>query len=276
MDGLRGRLSSLAQLCIESSDDFLCFFDDGLEGSHVYFCLVMTVLMQPDFKLFGVAHCVAIMTTVVAAVVLTRYARKNSGKGELKRVRYTMAGLLVMAVSLDPILTLVRYGTGEFGWGLVLDSALPLYLCDVVSVILAIALVRKSQRLAEIGYLWGLAGTVQGLITPTLHFEFPVFFLQHGGVPVAAGFLVWGLGIVPQKGAFVRAIYWSWGYMAVVMCINWMIGKNYGFLNGLPKVDTLFNYMGPYPYYLLTLQGVAFTLYFILLKIAPREKMELR
>ena len=186
-----------------------------------------------------------------------------------------MAFCLVTAVSLDPVLTLVRYGTGSFGWGLVVDNSLPLYLCDVVSLLLAYSLVTGNQRITEVGYCWGLAGTMQGLITPTLWFdatniEFYVFFLQHGGVPVAAVFLVWGLGIVPQKGAFMRVLYWSWGYMAVVMTINWIIGKNYGFLNGLPKVETLFDHMGPYPYYLITLQGIAFTLYFILLKIAPK------
>ena len=50
--------------------------------------------------------------------------------------------------------------------------------------------------------------------------------------------------------------------MAIVMTINWMFGKNYGFLNGLPEVRTFFDYMGRWPYYLITLQAVAFFLYF--------------
>ncbi len=240
-----------------------------MELSHV-------LLSQPEFKLFGVAHCLAMLVTVCLAIGLTRFARSKPDEKILKRLRYTMAGLLVIAVALDPILTLRRYGMGEFGWEKVVDSSLPLYLCDVVSVFLAYALVTKSQRVTEIGYLWGCAGTVQGLITPTLYFdsksiEFYIFFLQHGGVPVAAVFLLWGLKIVPKKGAWFRALYWSWGYMAIVMTINWMIGKNYGFLNGLPEVPTLFAYMGPWPYYLITLQAVAFLLYFLLLKIAPKE-----
>ena len=242
--------------------------------------LPFILLSQPDFKLFGVAHCLAILATVFLAAGLVRFARSKPDEKVLKRIRYTMAGLLVTTVALDPILTLRRYGMGEFGWDLVVENSLPLYLCDVVSLLLAYALVTKSQRLTEIGYLWGLAGTVQGLITPTLWFdwktiEFHVFFLQHGGVPVAAVFLVWGLKIVPQKGAFLRALYWSWGYMAVVMTINWKIGENYGFLNGLPEVPTLFDYMGPYPFYLITLQTVAFGLYFILLKLAPHDGKEL-
>jgi uncharacterized membrane protein YwaF len=84
---------------------------------------------------------------------------------------------------------------------------------------------------------------------PTLWFdhgelEFYIFFLQHGGGPVAASFLVWGLGIVPLKGAMTRAIYWSLGYMVVVILINWIIGANYGFLNHKPAGGTPFDHMG--------------------------------
>ena len=232
-----------------------------------------------QFQLFGIAHLLAILVTFLTAFALTRYARKSPDPKILKRVRYTMAVLLVTAVSLDPVLTLVRYGTGSFGWKMVVDSTLPLYLCDVASLLLAYALVTGSQRITEIGFLWGLAGTTQGLITPILLFdssnvEFYVFFLQHGGVPITAIFLVWGLKIVPEKGALLRIFFWSWGYMAIVMTINWIIGRNYGFLNGLPNPGTLFDHMGPYPYYLITLQGIAFTLYFILLKIAPKPSTE--
>ncbi|MDA7888889.1 TIGR02206 family membrane protein, partial [Akkermansiaceae bacterium] len=160
-------------------------------------------------------------------------------------------------------------------WDLVVDSALPLYLCDVVSLLLAYALITGNQRITEVGYLWGMAGTIQGLITPALRFdgtniEFYVFFLQHGGVPIAAVFLIWGLSIVPEKGAFKRILYWSWGYMAIVITINSIIGRNYGFLNELPDFASPMDHMGPYPYYLITLQAVAFTLYFILLKVAPK------
>lgn len=234
-------------------------------------------LAVTEFVLFGTAHIVAIFLTIASALGLSLYLRKNRSSRNEAYIRISLGYLLLTAVALDPVLTIIRFGNTPFGWGLVERSSLPFYLCDVVSIILAVALIRKSQRLAEIGYLWGLAGTVQGLITPTLWFgwgtpEFLVFFLQHGGVPIAAVVLVWGLGITPVKGAFKRAVYWSWGYMALTMTINWSLGQNYGFLNGLPEVRTLFDYMGPYPYYLITLQLIAFSLYYILLKIAPKSR----
>ena len=53
--------------------------------------------------------------------------------------------------------------------------------------------------------------------------------------------------------------------MAGVYGLNHLLGANYGFINGKPVVGTLFDYMGPYPWYLITLQFVAFTFYFLLL-----------
>lgn len=238
----------------------------------------MEMLLDRPFQPFATPHNVAMLVTLVTAILVTRYARSCPDEGCLKRLRYIMGSLLLIAVALDPILSLRRYGVGDHGWEVVMDNSLPFYLCDVVSIFLALALFTKNQRLAEIGYLWGLAGTMQGLLMPTLWFdhkeiEFYIFFLQHGGAPVAAIFLIWGLGIVPEKGALKRAVFWSLGYIAIVMSINVLIDENYGFLNGKPDADTFFDYMGPWPFYLITLQLIAYSLYAILLVIAPK-KME--
>lgn len=224
------------------------------------------------FETFGLPHCTAMAVTAVAAVGMIALHRSPKVTAEKKHRANVMLGvMLIIAVALDPVLTWLRYDH-EPGMAakLVRETALPLYLCDVVSLVLAYALITRKQRFAEMGYLWGVAGTVQGLITPTLYFswdtpEYYAFFAQHGGVPVAALALVFGVGLQPQNGAFRRAIYWSWAYMAGVFALNALLGANYGFINGKPAVGTLFDYMGPYPWYLITLQIVAFTFYFLLL-----------
>lgn len=227
-----------------------------------------------EFVPYGVSHWSALAVTVVAAVGMIRLNRSRKVSAVTKqRANTLLAVLLVTAVGLDPLLTWLRYRHDEdvlLAGRLVRETALPLYLCDVVSVVLAIALITRRQRWTEIGYLWGVAGTVQGLLTPTLYFdwdtpEYYAFFVQHGGVPVAALALVFGARIQPQPGAFRRAVFWSWVYMAGVFSLNVLLDSNYGFLNHKPAVGTLFDYMGPEPWYLLTLQVVAFTLYGLLL-----------
>jgi len=228
------------------------------------------------FQHFGFSHIVALVMTVIGGALMVKLMRSNISEITKKRARYTLGVILIFAVLMDLVLVLMRWGNCELGWEICYSSALPLYLCDVVSIVAAWALFTKKPRLAEVAYLWGLAGTTQGLMTPTLGYdwdslEYYNFFLQHSGVPIAAVTLVWGMKIVPQKGAFKRIVIWSWLYMAIVIGVNALIGQNYGFLSGKPKFSTLFDYMGPYPYYLITLQVIAFTFYLVLLKIAPKE-----
>ena len=234
------------------------------------------------FVTFGLPHCVAMAATVIASLSMVRLNRSTKVSPETKhRANVILGVILIVAVTLDPILTWFRYDDQPgVASRLVRETALPLYLCDVVSGVLAVALIARRQRFAELGYLWGMAGTVQGLITPTLYFswdtlEYYAFFAQHGGVPVAALALAFGTPLRPQAGAFKRAIFWSWVYMVVVYGLNWLLGANYGFLNGKPGVGTLFDYMGPYPWYLITLQFVAFTFYFLLLLPFRSKKQEI-
>ncbi len=227
-----------------------------------------------SFQHFGFSHVMAIVMTVLGGVLMVRLMRSGASEVVKTRARFVLGGVLIFAVLMDLVLTLVRWGNCDLGWEMCWNSALPLYLCDVVSIVSALALFTKKPRLVEVAYLWGLAGTTQGLLTPTLGYdwgtlEYYNFFLQHGGVPVAAVTLVWGMRIVPEKGAFKRMVIWSWLYMGVVIGINFLIGQNYGFLSGKPNFSTMFDYMGPYPYYLITLQVVAFGLYGVLLWLAP-------
>jgi hypothetical integral membrane protein (TIGR02206 family) len=233
------------------------------------------------FETFGLPHCAAMAVTAVAAIYMVRLNRSPLVTQQRKhRANVILGIILITAVTLDPILTWLRYSENpDTSTRLVRETALPLYLCDVVSLVLAYGLIRRRQRWAEIGYLWGMAGTLQGLITPTLYFswdtpEYFAFFAQHGGVPVAALTLAFGTAMRPQPGAFCRALFWSWIYMALVYALNWLLSANYGFLNAKPSVGTLFDYMGPYPWYLLTLQAVAFTLYFLLLLPFRRGRRE--
>lgn len=225
-----------------------------------------------DFVLFGPPHMTAMMATLLVSVALVLLMRSMRFSEKAKRIICVFLGLSIMAaVAADPVLTWLRYGHHpDAALELIKENSLPFYLCDVVSIILGLALIFRNRRLVEIGYLWGLAGTVQGLITPTLYFswdtiEYYAFFIQHGGVPIAALTLVFGLKLYPEKGAFKRAVIWSWCYMLGAYLFNVALNTNYGFINEKPGVGTMFDHMGPWPWYLITLQVIAFSAYWILL-----------
>ena len=219
------------------------------------------------FKAFGLSHGVAVACLLVIGFFLLRVVRKDPDSDH-KVLRYILAGILLYSPFSDPINALLRHGRDS--WEIIYATEFPLYLCDWVAVVLGIALIKKSQRLTEIGYAWGMAGTAQGLITPVLGYNWPAleyfsFFNQHGMGPIAAILLIWGFGLRPEKGAYKRIWLWTWGYVVIVMILNLLLGTNYGFLNGKPEVATAYDYLGPYPWYLISLHGIAAVVYWLLL-----------
>ncbi|HEY6224540.1 MAG TPA: TIGR02206 family membrane protein, partial [Gemmatimonadales bacterium] len=72
-----------------------------------------------------------------------------------------------------------------------LAYSLPLQLCDAAIFVAAAALWTRRQLIVELTYFWGLAGTIQALLTPDLPQHFPSYpyfqyYLAHGGVVAAA------------------------------------------------------------------------------------------
>ena len=224
------------------------------------------------FVLFSLPHFAALLATAAAAAVMVRMNRSRSVRpGTKKGLNRALAVVLVLSVLMDPVCTWLRYHSDPQECAQLLrENSLPLHLCDVVSFVLAWALWQRRQRWAELGYLWGLSGTLNGVITPAVKFdwhslEYYAFFVQHGGVVVAALTVAFGAGLAPQPGALRRAMHWSWAYMAVVCSWNALLHTNYGYFNAKPEAASLLDHLGPWPYYLLSLQAVAILFFWLLL-----------
>lgn len=126
-----------------------------------------------EFIAFGISHWVALAVTVMAAIGLIKFEQSNVSKTMKRKVEIGIGVLLILSVLADPLTNWLRYASGIDGTigqalEMIHDNSYPFYLCDVVAIVLATALFQRSQRLTEVGYLWGVAGTLQGMITPTL------------------------------------------------------------------------------------------------------------
>lgn len=238
------------------------------------------------FQPFGPSHLFAIAATLGIGFMMVSLQRSRTVPETWKRgSAWTLAVLLVMAVMADPMLAWIRYSATDpiMAARMVHENSWPLHFCDIAAFLCAIALVWKNQRTAELAYLWGVAGTAQGLITPALNFEwwsaeYWAFFIQHGGVPVAGITLAFGMGLAPQPGAVRRAISWGVVFLLVAALGNWIIGlccpgtcPNYGFVRAKPNIGSLFDYLGPWPWYLLTMVVIS-TVFFNLLCLPWRFK----
>lgn len=150
------------------------------------------------------------------------------------------------------------------------QASLPLALCDVALIVAAIACWWPRWLLAvELTYFWGLAGTLQAVVTPDLSAGFPqleffMFVVGHLGIVIAALFLVVGLRLRPRRGSVARVLTITAAYTAFVGLFNWLTGSNYMYLAAVPRHDSLLSVLGPWPWYILSAAGVAIILLLIL------------
>ena len=203
----------------------------------------------------------SVVVAAIGCIVLCTAARRHPGRWTVLVAR--VIGLLLAADAVSYTVALVVQGT----WSP--KTSLPLALCDMGVVVAAVACWWRIALLVEITYFWGLAGTLQGIITPDLNVGFPhlVFFqyvVGHLCIVLAALFLVVGMRIEPRPGAVPRVFGITVGYTAVVGLVDALTGADYMFLREPPGEWTLLRLLGPWPWYLLSATVVALALFTLL------------
>jgi hypothetical integral membrane protein (TIGR02206 family) len=161
------------------------------------------------------------------------------------------------------------------------DFNLPLHLTDVVTIVAVVALWTRRPLLVELTWFWGLTASLQAVLTPDLgSADFPellwwTFFITHAGAVVAAVMLVVGCGITPRPGAVKRVFAATLVVAAAAAFANLLTGGNYMWLWEKPEAGSLLDYMGPWPWYILSAAVLALLLFTLLaLPFRPRMSPE--
>jgi hypothetical integral membrane protein (TIGR02206 family) len=213
--------------------------------------------------LFAPDHLLALLVIAAVGAVLVVAARRAPGRWV--RVAALLLAVTLVGAEVGWWLFLATTGSSEYQ----LASALPLQLCDMAIFIGALALVLRTQILIEVTYFWGLAGTLQALLTPDLPQGFPSFpyfqyYVAHGGIVIAALLLVVGMRCRPRRDAIWRVMAITFAYVAFVGAVDAFSGLNYMYLRAKPPTASLFDLMGPWPWYLVVATGVGVVLFLIL------------
>src|SRR3989442_15577033 len=197
--------------------------------------------------LLALEHVFALVAIALSTALLVVAARRRPGPW----LKVLAAVLVVDEVSWWVFLL----GGGQPGSQVALS--LPLQLCDVAIFIATAALWTRRQLLVEVTYFWGLAGTIQALLTPDLPQHFPSYpyfqyYIAHRGVIAAALILVMGLRLQPRRFAIVQLAFITVAYAPVVGAVDAIAGPNYMYLRSKPPSATLLALLGPWPWYILS------------------------
>ncbi len=133
----------------------------------------------------------------------------------------------------------------------------------------AIALIRPVPIAFEVVYFLGMTGTLQATLTPDLWLGFPswefvLFFWSHGVVLLAVVYLVFCRCLRPRPGSVLRMLVLVNLYGLAVGGIDAAFGWNYGYLCKKPIQASLLDYLGPWPWYLASLEFVALVNFLLL------------
>lgn len=215
--------------------------------------------MQP-IQIFGPTHLAALGVTAIVWLVLL-----FAVKLEKKWSRGAEISLAVALLSQWLVRGILARSLGYFNP----VEALPLHLCDVAAILGGLALITKRQILIELTYFWGLAGTLNGLITPSLKYDYPHpeyfgFFLLHSGVVIAALHMTIAWKCYPRLKSILWAFLWINVYLIVAAIANALTGANYAFLRERPQSASLLDAMPAPPWHLLVLEPFCLTLFGLL------------
>jgi hypothetical integral membrane protein (TIGR02206 family) len=212
---------------------------------------------------FSTSHWVilAVISLTIAFLYVFRMQIKKNNNA-----KYFRFGLAFMLIIFELALY-VWYFTYD-NWSI--KSSLPLQLCLLTTILSIIMLLNKNYRIYEFTYFTGIGGAIQALITPAgllsgfPHFTFYYFFVGHAGIITACLFMTWILEYRPYLRSIWRTFFIGNIYMAFVGSINWLIGSNYMFLAHKPSYPSLLDYLGPWPWYIISLEVIALITFFIL------------
>jgi len=150
-----------------------------------------------------------------------------------------------------------------------IEHGLPLQLCDFSIFLCIILLIRKSFSIFEIVYFTGVGGALVAILSPELwlgfpHFRFYHFFLSHAAILFANFYMIWIYQFRPNLKSILKVFFFINGFGVFVFFINSMIDANYMFISKPTYNNTFLNHLGPYPYYLISLEGIMIIICFIL------------
>lgn len=205
------------------------------------------------------------MLIILSAVIFIPVLVKRTNSASIANIVGFLIAISLLSFKIgEPIFRLFR---GQ-DW----LTLLPLQLCDVGAIAISLFLFHKKMLLFEVGYFWGLGGGIQAVVTPDLQLGFPnidyfFYFATHGLCFVGVIYAIVVFKYRPLLKSVWRIFFITFLYAVFIFPFNLIFNTNYLFLSQKPEGTSLMDFLGPWPWYIISLIGVGFV--FFLLYYSP-------
>ncbi|MEK4487213.1 TIGR02206 family membrane protein [Psychrobacillus sp. FSL H8-0484] len=216
--------------------------------------------MEPSFEMFSMTHFSSILVLVCLIFLLYLTRKKWSIKMEkmLLIERLFALSLLLMEVLYHVWL----FQADRWNW----SNSLPLELCSISLVMTIFLLCTGNKHVYDFVFYAGIGGALQAVATPVLdlsfpHFRYFHFFYTHFGIIATALYFTWMKGYRPTFKGIIKTMVALNVLLPIIYGVNTFFQGNYMFLRSKPTNGSLLDFLGPYPWYILSLEIVAFFIF---------------
>ncbi len=212
-----------------------------------------------NFSAYNTEHGIAVAISIVLGTLFIYFANTHLNHHQ-KKVFGTIIAIIVLLSQLMKVYIKMELGTFDK------TIDLPLHLCNMMPFLVPFAMLFANRQIWAILFFWIMSGTFQSLISPTLehsfpHFEFWRYWVVHCGLVFLMLYGVFCMGFrLTFKDALWSALLIN--VLALLMYfVNLGLDSNYLYLMAKPPGTTLYTFLGPWPWYILSLEGVLVILF---------------
>ena len=212
------------------------------------------------FEMFSMIHISSIIA--LCLLILLLFFNRKRWSRDQRKVRFVERCFGLSLLVMDGFYYLWLANTGRWDWG----DSLPLELCSISLIVTIVLLWTGNKRLYPFAFFAGIGGAIQAVATPVLdlnfpHFRFFHFFYTHFGIILTALYFTWVKGFKPTFKGVIRTMVALNLLLPIIFAINYWTEGNYMFLQQKPIGGSLLDFLGPYPWYILSLEIVAFSVF---------------
>ncbi len=215
---------------------------------------------EKTIPMFGTDHLIYLSIILIVSAAFLIYSKKKLNEQQANKTGRILGIVAIVHLFMEiPTMKLIL--------GHSLAASLPLHLCNFGMIMVGILLITRKQWALELAYFWALCGATQSLLTPDLKYMFPhpiaiTFFTAHTIEILGLLYAVIILKMRPYWNSIPRVFIRTLILAAVIFPLNFLHpDMNYMFLKHPPLGGSLIDLLGPWPWYLLSLCGVALVLF---------------
>lgn len=220
------------------------------------------LLSNGGFTNYSTEHLITFVFWLLFSITVI-YLGKNYWNEDQKRRNIII--LLIIAASTQVMKVSIKLWDGSFD----ITKDLPLHLCNMLPFAMIVAMWLQKRSWWAFLFFWIVGGSSHSLVTTSLtesfpHFENIRYWVLHAILVMSAFYGSLVLGYRLEK----KDIYRSWLGMnilaAIMFPLNVLLGSNYVYLNGKPPGKTFYDLIGPWPYYLISLEIIIPVLFWLI------------